>query len=277
MPPRHLVVLGLTAFVLGACTITGTAIPVVVLTPRPLASPTPCPSGGCVDASATASAGATVAASPVPSPTVAPRETGNGLDVAIAGPGTFMLAGRVPLTDLAEVYFTRTGSFRWIYHGADPSAPGPAHPTYRLETPDGLPVLGYTLASEDDTRLPTEGSGGSLDALTLDGGRAPLAPLSFDAVANPAAAARFDYRGRVLLDGTAQDQVLDADGRAWSLYVAVAQPEDVGTLVPLTGAWWRYDAGRIDAGLAGCPQAPGELPRPVGEANVLKPGWLEDR
>lgn len=262
-----------------ACAVTGPGLP-VVLVPRPVAASPPCPSGApCAEASAGAPS-PTPALSPTASPTASPVlaiETDDPLDVAIAGPGYFVLAARWPATDLADLYFTRHGAFRWTYHAATDAD---ARPGYRLESAEGLPVVGYARAGALATD-PSEGRGGDFSsAFDLEGGRLLPATLAVDALANPGALPQFDFRGQLTVGSDAAGTGLprDADGHAWSLFLAVAVPEDPAALVPVAGMpWWRYDpaGGALDVGLAGRPRHPGDLPRPVGDAVVLRPGWLE--
>ncbi|MEZ5401130.1 MAG: flagellar hook basal-body protein [Bryobacteraceae bacterium] len=61
------------------------------------------------------------------------EDTGNPLDVALAGPGFFTVRGP------AGPLYTRNGNFRLAPQGGGPA--GAANPGARLETADGFPVL----------------------------------------------------------------------------------------------------------------------------------------
>jgi hypothetical protein len=190
----------------------------LVVVPRP---------GGSV-ADVFADVDATPAASPVPSP---PRlETGIPMDVAIGGAGGFALALTAEPRELDQVRLTRRGRFRWARVTDDLGA------WWRLENEDGLPVLGYELASDSPDPLPTAGEGRSFySAYWLDGGRYRPQILRLDAAANPLPDARFDYRGLIRLQGGLGELALPVDdqGRPRALFLAVARSAGEATRVAI--------------------------------------------
>lgn len=184
----------------------------------------PRPSGSVADVFADVDA--TAAASPAPpaSPSPVPERTGRAMDVALAGAGGFALALVREPQDLAQVRLTRRGRFAWqrVTDDAD-------HPWWRLVSEDGVPVLGYELASADPDPWPRPGRGrGFYAAFGLDGGFYRPQVIALDATANPLPDAGFDYRGLIRLggswDGSASLPV-DDQGRPRALFLAVGRLE----------------------------------------------------
>jgi hypothetical protein len=208
------IVFGLGALLLAACQV---GAPGVAL---------PRPSGSVADvfADVDATAAASPAPSVAPSPLASPLQTGRALDVALAGPGGFALALVRDPQDLKQVRLTRRGRFGWQRVTDDQG-----QAWWRLVSEDGVPVLGYELASADPDPWPRPGRGrGFYAAFGLDGGFYRPRVIELDASANPLPDAGFDYRGLIRLagrwDGSAELPV-DDQGRPRALFLAVARPD----------------------------------------------------
>ncbi|HEY9723542.1 MAG TPA: hypothetical protein V6D47_16140 [Oscillatoriaceae cyanobacterium] len=231
---------------------------------------------------------ATSTAAPSPASTTAPVsvpgmtnnyvKTFNPLDVAIAGPGYFCVATRPNPQSLDDIFFTRYGHFEFDFVPAASSTPeaGSGPGTWRLMTPDGLYVLGFTTQS---TQLPAEARGTTLSTFTLGGSGGPTltaAPIGVDAMANPTFEPRFNFQGQL----TNQTQApVDSDGNDQLIYLAIAQFDAPGGLNAHPGETtynWISDAGTIDVGIAGVRAEPDSVPRPVGAANLIRPETLEE-
>jgi len=272
---RHLLpVLLLPAFT--ACAVVGTPV---------VAVPGPAPSFRDVFADTRSPA-----PSAGPTASVAPARrlrTGRPLDVAIDGPGYFALAARPDPRDWADVTLTRLGEFVLAPDGQAsplpgatgfPAVDGQGLGAWTLKTADGRYVLGWDLQTDPDRLAPPESRGTTLPtALALGGPQAQVAAgaLRLPALAGLAPVVRLDFRGRLTLDGQAPT---DAEGRARWLHVAVVAVEEPAKLLALgTGFRYDLDAGLAQAGIAGLAGGRGEARRPVGDANQLAPGYLEDR
>jgi hypothetical protein len=206
--------------------------------------------------------------------------------VAIAGPGYFVVASRPDPRDWADLTLTRDGEF--VVEPLNTGSPLPGAGglpvvgadgmgDWTLRTPDGRYVLGWDLQTDPDRLAPPEARGTGLpEALALGGPQAQtkVGPLRLPALGGFAPDARLDVRGRLTLGGRGP---VDADGRAHWLHVAIAMVGDPTKLIA-QGRGFRYDraAGVVEAGIAGMPAARGEGRRPVGDANVLEPGYLDD-
>ena len=228
---------------------------------------------------------------PGPTPSAAPSPSSGGafrtdrpLDVALTGPGYLVVATRPDPRDWPDVAFVPGGELGLEFRQAASPLPGSAGfpvsgpGAWTLRTHDGRYVLGFELARDPDAYAPPEGrSTAFTSAFALGGvagGGATVGPLSLDTPAGLAPDAWLDYRGRLTIAG---QPPVDAEGRARFMYLAVAQVEDATKLVPL-GAERRYDqaAGLVHVGIAGLPAGRGEAPRPVGDANLLRPGHLPE-
>ncbi|MDB5097837.1 MAG: hypothetical protein JWM80_2258 [Cyanobacteria bacterium RYN_339] len=220
---RRFVVMA-SMLLLAACQVTLPVMGPGVVVPRP--------SGSVADVFADVDASPAASPSPVALASPAPLlETGNPLDVAITGPGGFALALVAEPRELEHVRLTRRGNFRWArVRDAE------AKPWWRLESEDGLPVLGYELASDAPDPLPQPGEGRSFyAAYWLDGGRYRPQIVLLDANANPLPAARYDYRGLIRLARGFGELALPVDdtGRSRALFLAVARPVGDATRVAI--------------------------------------------
>jgi hypothetical protein len=184
---------------------------------------------------------------------------------------------------LADLLFTRQGDFDLPFVPTGSPAPGGApvvqNGTWTLRTSDGMTVLGFNYQGPDGTPAPPESrSTNYLGAFTLGGGGSALVtagPLIVDAGANLNFAPSFNFKGQLL---TQNRPPVDADGNPRQLYVAIAQFDHPQALKPQPGSsTYRYDpaAGNVYVGLAGFVSAPAGVPRPVGDANLIKTETLE--
>jgi hypothetical protein len=260
------------------------------LGPSPGATPaTPVPSGAPASPTPAASASPTdAAASPGPSPsatTPAPgvtgayRKTFDPLDLAIAGPGYFVLATRPDPRGFEELLFTRAGQFDLVYVAA--GSPAPGMPTvvgpgeWRLMTPEGLYVLGYQYRGEEAALPPSESRSMSFQSAFRMGGTASVGPIVIDSQSNLNFAPHFNFKGQLLSD---QKPPMDTDATPLQVYVAIAQFERPAALKPRAGFpafTHEPDAGVVAVGIAGITTPPAGVPRPVGDANLLRPETLE--
>jgi hypothetical protein len=205
--------------------------------------------------------------------------TDRPLDVAIDGPGYLVLATRPDPRDWADVVFTRAGGLHLEFLQAASPLPGSAgYPVtgpgeWTLRDPAGRFVLGFE-PGQDPSRLAPPETRGTAYTSVFGLGRGAAGPIRLPSPAGLAPDAWLDFQGRLTIAG---QPPVDEDGRARFLYLAVAQFELPGKLVQAPGGL-RYDpeAGVVEAGLAGFPAARGDARRPVGDANALAPGYLEE-
>lgn len=248
--------------------------------------------GASATASATVPVAApTAAASTAAAPTTAPAATGvpggtgnyvktfAPLDLAIAGQGYFCVATRPDPQSLDDVFFTRYGHFELDFVPAASPTPeaGGGAGTWRLMTPDGLYVLGFT---SPGATPPPEARGTTLSTtFTLGGSGGPMvtaAPILIDAQANPTFEPRFNFQGQLFNQTQAP---VDANGDDQQVYLAIAQFDTPAGLHAHPGEStynWVPDAGAIDVGIAGVQAGPAQLPRPVGASNLIRPETLEE-
>lgn len=258
--------------------------------------PSPTPSGAVV-----ASPAAVVSPSPVPSASISPApstspspspqpgvtghyvETFDPLDLAIAGPGYFVVATRPDPQGMADLRFTRLGRFDLQFTPTGSPAPGNApavnNGTWTLKTGEGLTVLGFSYQGPDGTPAPPEARSDYYQgAFTLGGGGSALVtagPLIVDASANLNFAPGFNFKGQLL---SQNKPPVDADGNPRQLFVAVAQfdhPEKLEPQQGFPGFKWNTDVGNIYVGIAGIVSPRASVPRPVGDANLIRTGTLE--
>lgn len=210
---------------------------------------------------------------PSTSPKATPKPpafaTGLPLDVAISGPGYFVLAKEEGATDLAGLTLTRYGAFQMRPWAAEGTRPAGA----RLVAEQGL--LAWGIAWDEAGRLPEESRGSSFGLAFTLGGKAvgPLAVHAAPALSVGALALGVDGR----LGDSQGGSLFDADGRAIRLALVVVQVERPEAMVALGGGRYRptREAGPFQVGLAGSPRSAGALARPVGDSCTLRPGFLE--
>jgi hypothetical protein len=252
--------------------------PTQVATPVP-PSPRPTASVAMPDASASpgASPSASASVSPSPGASASPdadafEMTGVATDLAISGPGYFVLATKPEPTVLEDLFFTRDGHFKVVKE----TVPTGSVPLARLKHADHgtFYVVGYAHAGAG-TGAPDETSGLSeaVLATTWYGAPARAAALGLDADRNPDATTKLSF------DATGALRVADAaprgaDGNPMQAYVGLAQftrPQDL-TAVPNMPGFWRYNAnaGSLYLGVAFTGTS-----RPVGTANLILTGTLE--
>jgi hypothetical protein len=239
------------------------ATPVPTVTPIP----TPIAPTGSPGASASPQASPSAAASGSPGPYQA---TGTAGDLAVSGPGYFVLATKPDPLTTEDLLFTRHGKFR-----LKPEAAG-ALAIFRLQHADfGFHVVGFTLPGGTAAGAPAEtrSDGGATLATTWAGQPVRAAALYLDADRNEEAQTKlaFDYTGRLLVDGAAPR---GTDAGPVQAFVAVAQFERPDALVPAAGfaGIYRYapDAGEVRLGVAVSGAG-----REVGNANLVLTGQLE--
>ncbi len=259
--------------------------PVATPVPRVVApvTPTPAPIAPSNDPGASPSP----QASPGPSPSASPSATGTTgpfsktgapADLAVSGPGYFVLATKPYPLGIEDLLFTRHGHFRLKAETIG------SLPVFRLRHADqAFYVVGYQLAGEPVTP-PAETAGEDVAVLATTWGTAStaLSGLYLDADRNPQAQTQlgFDFTGKLLLAGTAPRA---ADGAPGSVYVAIAQFDSPDRLVPASGfpGILRYETaasapddappgGQVRLGVA-----VSGVGRPVGNANLILTGSLE--
>jgi hypothetical protein len=255
--------------------------------PSPGASPVPTPSAG---ASALASptptpSGSASAAPAAPGVTGDYRRTFDPLDLAIAGPGYFVVSTRSDPQEMQDVYFTRNGEFDLTFipnnAGSPPPASAPAltEGVWRLEAGSGLTVVGFAYDGPDGTPVPPEGRSDYFQgAFTLGGSGATTVragALSFTTPVNQTIAPGFNFKGQLLNQNRPPTA---PDGTPRQLYVAIAQFEHPEKLQAATGfPGYRYtpECGRVSAGIAGVVSPTAGVKRPVGDANMVRTETLE--
>lgn len=256
------------ALALGAC-LDDPAVKdrLALASPPPLAWPSPAASG----------------APPEPAPSASAGRTGRGLDVALEGPGYFLLATAERPTRWSEIVLSREGRFVWRFYpeapaGASPDA-NPA-PTYgpgkfRLESEDGLVALGFSLPGAEGS-WPPEQIGTSVDAALGSPVSGEIRALGLDFPGNRTTPRpRLDFQGRLIDDA---GPWLDDQGAEHRLHLAVAQvarPDALGA-VGARGRY-RYDpaAGPLRVGIPAARAGASEPARALGDSVALRPGWLE--
>ncbi|MFN3432500.1 MAG: hypothetical protein ACK46X_21450, partial [Candidatus Sericytochromatia bacterium] len=207
------------------------------------ASPTPSPSPSPTETPRSPSASPSAAAV-APGVTGSYRKTFDPLDLAIAGPGYFVLATRPDPRGFEELLFTRTGQFDLVYVAA--GSPAPGVPTvvgpgeWRLMTPEGLYVLGYQYRGEEAAMPPSETRSMSFQSAFRMGGTASVGPILIDSQSNLNFAPHFNFKGQLLSD---QKPPMDTDATPLQVYVAIAQFERPAALKPRPGfPAFTYDA-----------------------------------
>jgi hypothetical protein len=254
-----------------------------VTTPRPLASqqvatptPTPgraspAPSPSAAAPSPSPSAGLEAAASAAATP--APeryKKTGVATDLAVSGPGYFVLATKPNPGSVADLLFTRDGHFSLTHDSAG------ALSLWRLRhATHAFYVAGYMIAGGTGAGAPDETAAADHAELATSWGGNPvvLEGLVIDAERNVDAPtqARFDFTGRLLLGELAPR---GSDGGPVQLYVGLAQVANAGGLVAQPGFTGVYKyapaAGQLQLGVATSGDG-----RPVGNANLVLTGTLE--
>lgn len=235
--------------------------------PTPIA-PSASPSGG---ASAVPSADASGGPSAAPSASASPgslRTTNAVGDLAVSGPGYFVLATRPDPAVTEDLLFTRHGHF------VLKSEPNGALPLFRLKHADhGFYVLGFQRAGASGAPDEAVGTGGAMlntlwgdlattaAGLTVDGDRNPNAPTKLS----------FDFAGHLLLTGAPPR---GTDGTALPSYLALATVTSPAGLVPAPGftGIYRYAAaaGNVTIGVA-----VSGADRTVGNASLILTGKLE--
>lgn len=262
--------------------------PVPVVSPTSFGGPTPvpeapvmgeAPASGPASAAPTTAASGTVAPSPLPSGEFV--RTYDPLDLAISGPGYFVLSTELEPDSFEDLLFTRHGSFELRFVGEASPAPGSVGTPvlggpgrYRLQTPEGLYVLGFDYEGPEGTRVPAEARGSSYPAaFTLE--TVEAGPLALDAVANANLRPHFNFKGQLL---NQERPPLGREGEPRQMFVAIAQvekPEALGARPGLPAYEWRSEAGVVRVGIAGVRGGEADLRRPVGEANLILPETIE--
>lgn len=236
----------------------------------PEATPTPSPS-------ASASGG-------VPGATGRYHKTWDPLDIALSGPGYLVLSTRPDPRTLDDLLFTRYGELDLKYVPAGSPAPGAttvAGPgAWRLQTPEGLHVLGFDYEGEDDAPHPAEAQGRDFEsAFTLGAGsssRLSAGPLALDSLKNPDLVPAFNFKGQLTHRNRPP---LGADGEPRQMFVAIARVQNPQALKAQPGlSAYRYvpEAGVLQVGIAGIRATEGSLPRPVGDAVLVMPETVEE-
>lgn len=234
----------------------------------------------------TPSASGEAVPTPHPSPAGVPGAKGNyvrtydPLDLAISGPGYFVLSTELAPRSFDDLLFTRQGRFELRFVPEASPAPGATGTPFggpgrfRLVTPEGLYVLGYDYEGPEGTRVPAESSGSSYAAAftleTIEAG-----PLAVDAVVNSNLRPHFNFKGQLL---NQEQPPLGADREPRQLFVAIAQVEKPEALVARPGLpayTWRFEAGVVRVGFAGVRGGEAAIRRPVGEANLILPETIE--
>lgn len=261
--------------------------PVATPVPRAVATVTPTPppiaptSGPSASPSPAASASPTASPSATPSPagTSGPfSRTGAPADLAVSGPGYFVLATKPNPVGIEDLLFTRHGHFRLKAESSG------SVPVFRLRHADhAFYVVGYQVAGEPAVP-PAETAGEDQAVLATTWGATGLAAagLSLDADRNPQAQSQlaFDYTGKLLVAGGAPRA---ADGQLGTLYVAIAQFDSPDRLVPALGfpGILRYETSALEpaepptGGQVRLGVAVSGVGRPLGNANLILSGSLE--
>lgn len=267
----------------GSAELAGVATPTPVVLPSPImpASPQAAEPSASPTAAAGASASPTASASPgttSPSPGASASpvpagytKTNVATDLAVSGPGYFVLATKPNPSVLEDLYYTRNGHFKLVKENVDG---GPAQ--WRLKhTTSDFYVVGFAI-TPGRSDAPDETSGISEALLNSQwGGTAVSAvAVSLDAGRNPDAATKlsFSNAGRVSYDG---NDPFASDGvQRVASYVGLVQFEHPEHLVAQPGIDGVYrfaaDAGRIFLGVSVT-----GLNRPVGNNNRILVGTLE--
>lgn len=243
----------------------------LVATPAP-ATPSPSTSPPPPSPSPTPVAG-TPSASPSPDPGASPdryKKTNLPLDLAISGPGYFVLSTKPNPMAVEDLLFTRTGHFKLQGDTAGSLS------LFRLRHADtDFHAVGFMIPGGTAAGAPEETT--SEDGAQLATMWGPLATtalgvfLDADRNTDAAAKASFDYTGRVKVADTSPR---GPDGSPVQLYVAVAQFATPTALVSQPGfkGIFKYDpaAGAVQLGVA--VSGPGRV---VGNANLILTSTLE--
>ena len=246
--------------------------------PVPTVTPTPPPIAPSQDPAGSPSPGASASPAPSPSPTASPSPGAPG-DLAISGPGYFVLATKPYPLGLEDLLFTRQGRFRLEAEQIG------AVSVQRLRHADhAFYVVGYQIAGTPP-EAPAETALEDAVALATSWAGEPVAAfgLYLDADRNPQAQARlgFDFTGRLQLAGAAPRA---ADGGPATSYVAIAQFDSPDRLVPAVGfaGILRYEVSALEADEEAPPGGQIHLGvavsgagRTVGNANLIRTGTLE--
>lgn len=215
------------------------------------------------------------AATPTPLPSGLVKTTKPG-DLAVSGPGYFVLATKPNPVSTADLLFTRNGHFQLKAESAG------ALPLFRLRHADyGFHVVGYQIAGGTGAGAPAEATSNSeVPLLTTWGGLQTVAQgLYVDADRNPDANRdlSFDYTGRMLLKDKAPR---GEDAGPVQAYVAIAMFETPDSLVPAPGfpGIFRYEpqedenADPVSTTMGVAVSGSG---RAVGNTNLVLTGQLE--
>lgn len=260
----------------GAAAQFATPTPRVLLTPGPedrpeMATPEPTPPPVATPAPTPTPTPATPSASPSAAASAGPFEkTGAATDIAVSGPGYFVLSTKAEPVSVDDLLFSKNGHLTVEKDTAQPLA------VYRVRHGDHqFHLVGFARAGTSAVGAPGETStllGPSL--LTSQwGGTVTGAGLALDADRNPEAASKlsFDYTGKLKV---AEADPRGTDGAPIQAYVAIAQFDDPDALVPQPGfaGVYRYqgEAGVIRVGVAVT-----GTERPVGNANLILVRTLE--
>lgn len=243
-------------------------------TPDPAGSPVPSPAASAPEAS--------------PAPSASPAQPGvtgrydktfDPLDLAIAGPGYLMVARRPDPQSFSDVLFTREGALDLVYVANGSPAPGGATVVgpgeWRLQTQDGLRVMGYSYEGPDGAPPPAEMRSTNFQSLFQPGGAGRVGAIAVDTQANLNFAPHFNFKGQLL---SQQRPPTDLEGDDLQIYVAIVQFERPAGLKPVTGFpgyMYAPEAGVVSVGIAGVTTPAAGVPRPVGDANLIRPETLE--
>lgn len=259
-----------------------TPVPQVVATVTPTPAPIAPSPGGSTSPSASPSPQASGSPSPSPSPSASAgpfTKTGAPGDLAISGPGYFVLATKPAPLGIEDLLFTRHGKFRLKAETMG------AVPVLRLRHADhAFHVVGL-VATGEPAAPPAETAGeDQAQLVTTWGGTLAATGLYLDADRNPQAqtALAFDYTGKLLVAGAAPRGL---DGQAAAAYVVIAQFDSPDRLVPAVGfpGIFRYETSALEpeegeepGGLVRLGVAVSGAGRVVGNANLVVVGSLEN-
>ncbi|MDB5097838.1 MAG: hypothetical protein JWM80_2259 [Cyanobacteria bacterium RYN_339] len=247
-------------------------------TPKPAPSPlmaTPRPSVVAVPTPPPASPSPTASLDPAASPVATPtpdryKKTTVATDLAVSGPGFFVLATKPNPASAADLLFTRNGHFKLVHDTAG------ALSLWRLRHATfDFYAAGYMIAGGTGAGAPSETSASDHAELATSWGGldTTLGGVVIDAERNTDAltTARFDFTGRLLLGELAPR---GADGGPVQVYVGVAQVAEPSQLVAQPGFAGVYKyvpaAGALQLGVATSGDG-----RPVGNANLILTSTLE--
>lgn len=251
-------------------------------TPRVLITPTPEASSTMATPEPSAPPAATTAPTPTPTPvgaSTAPsaspsgsaspyKKTGVATDLAVSGPGYFVLSTKADPIAVEDLLFTKDG------HLTVEKDTSGAITVFRLRHGQHLfHLVGFSRSGGTGVGAPGETSTPGAVLAAEWGGVVPAAGLALDADRNPEAGTKltFDYTGKLRV---AEVDPRGTDGAALQAYVAIAQVDDPDALVPQPGfdGVFKYqdEAGTLRLGVAVTGTG-----RPVGNANLVLTGTLE--